>query len=370
MPLFSKKFLLRLGMASGLSGYYLGTNCDPFVSMTYEWKIRESTMLSYLLGFSKDNPGIKSPKPTISPHLQALIDEVKQKVQIEPSHLKQINLIPFNVSIPSKTVGKAGSSEAYAVIPDYFNVNSLNDLTAKSLSDLIKNYYRIEAITDEEWLSTEGKALIKSFLLSDNAKKFLIAHQLYSGENSPVLMKSVIVFCNVFFFFLMAEMVIMLTGQTAKSMSPGKFLVVSLIPFTLIWFIWKVYNHYIDTFNYSDIDARVVSKGQLTGYDLEQLVKKIEQTYQKGQQIDDEIASQIAKFDPPMLLGAMEYYSKLISRHLALKEICLKRDKWYQFSNRKFTHEGAFKKKGLTVDFVPNPFKALSQLKKWTSYLS
>lgn len=366
-----KRFSLRMVAATSITAYYVTSHCDPFVSSTHKWNIRDVGLLKYHLGFYKEPEGFVSPTPTISPNLQKLIDEVKSKSNIEPSHLERINLVPLAQMMPGKTLGKVPGS-AYAVIPDYLNVTSIDDLKAEKLAKLIDEYYGVKITLEEDWLSEEGKMIIKSFIMSDKAKKFLIARQLHSTENAPAVVKSFFVFATVMLYFIFMDAmfrVALPVGQTVKSMSNGKFAIISLTAMALVYMLWKLYNIQIDATHYTDSDARAITRGKLSFYDMNKLSKAIDKARFDIKEVSEDTIEKITSIDFEMVEGAVEYYSKLVTRHMALRDISKRRSKWFDLTHRRFTYDGRFKRKGFKLNFVPDPFKSLNHIKEWMNFI-
>lgn len=72
------------------------------------------------------------------------------------------------------------------IIPKYLTAESLNDLKSTYINELLKKEYGIELKNTEQWFSEDGKKLISSFLLTDDAKKFLISTNLHSLKNNQI----------------------------------------------------------------------------------------------------------------------------------------------------------------------------------------
>lgn len=72
------------------------------------------------------------------------------------------------------------------IIPKYLTVESLNDLKSTYINKLLKKEYGVELKNSEQWFSEDGKKIISSFLLTDDAKKFLISTNLHSLAKSSI----------------------------------------------------------------------------------------------------------------------------------------------------------------------------------------
>lgn len=72
------------------------------------------------------------------------------------------------------------------VIPRYLTFETLNDLTSTYLNGLFKAKFGLEIKDKDQWFSESGKKLISSFLLTEQAKKFLISRNMYSLIDEPI----------------------------------------------------------------------------------------------------------------------------------------------------------------------------------------
>lgn len=91
------------------------------------------------------------------------------------------------------------------VIPKYLTAETLDDLKRGYLNGLLKREYGLELKNDSDWYSEEGKQIISSFLLTDNAKKFLLARYMHHLNNYAT-----------FTYFYLAVITLHVTGQLAK----------------------------------------------------------------------------------------------------------------------------------------------------------
>lgn len=324
--------------------------------------------IQYYAGMKPEPLGMCSEKPSFLPPLQELINQVKSKVNIPTEQLNDIHLIPISTSVSGPILGRTHSG-AYVFIPDYFNANSINDLRADRLSKMIKQCYNVE-VKKEDWTSGTGQMLVKSFILSDRAKKFFISHQLYSAEYSPFLMKPAILMLNISMYFFIVDRLMNGLGVQASKLSAGKFLLVTLPPAMLLLLGWCLYNAlYIDKIHWMDSDARAITQGALGISEIDKMANALDDAQITGKPYDSKLIEQTNAIDIDMVEGAIEYYSKLITRHLALKDISKKNEKWYESTNRRFTYEGKFKGTGWKIRFIPSPHESLSKIRSWVSFV-
>ena len=367
----SKKIALRFAIAASASaGYYITYNWGPFLSRTYEWRMNSGGLIGQLLGFGTESEGIMTEKPSISPNLQKLIDDVKKTAAIEPSHLKMINLVPVSQLLPGRTLGNASWGPAYAAIPDYLNVTSIDDLKVDKLSRLIKQYYGVDIGEEEQWLSKEGP-LLQSFIMSDNAKKFIIARQLYSAECSPIATKVGVFFATVYTYFIFKDLLLKIAirrQRSVKNIPNGKLVALSVVPLAMLYILWKFVNFQIDNVHHLECDARAISGGELTLQEVNKRSRLLKNAFIniKSSGFMDEFSAiyDFTNKDNPksedLEDAAIEYYTNLIKRHLALKDICKSSGDFFGLSHLQFSDEGSFK--SFQMDYIPDASQSLNQI--------
>ena len=84
------------------------------------------------------------------------------------------------------------------VIPKYLTVESLDDLKSSYINGLLKRVYGLELKTNEDWFSEDGKQIISSFLLTDNAKKFLISRSLHELKDNQSFVHYYLTFITIY----------------------------------------------------------------------------------------------------------------------------------------------------------------------------
>lgn len=133
-------------------------------------------------------------------HLKKLINEACQEQNLK---LQDFNLVlkdELNFKLYPSKLGKST-----LVIPSYLTAESLDDLKSSYLNGLLKREYGVELQQNEDWFSEEGKQIVSSFLLTDNAKKFLISQNLHHLKNHPT-----------FTYYYLAVITIYVCGQFTK----------------------------------------------------------------------------------------------------------------------------------------------------------
>ena len=91
------------------------------------------------------------------------------------------------------------------IIPKYLAAESLKDLKSSYINGLLKREYGVELKENNDWFSEEGKQIISSFLLTANAKKFLISSKLHQLNKD-----------HTFVYFNLSVVTIYVIGQLIK----------------------------------------------------------------------------------------------------------------------------------------------------------
>lgn len=107
----------------------------------------------------------------VSDHLKKLTDEVISDFGLDRSCVK----FATSNHLLTNTTGDALFKNAVVFLPDYLNATGFSQLKAKRINELLKERFDFEVKDDHIWATEDGKKIINSFLLSDPAKKFLIA---------------------------------------------------------------------------------------------------------------------------------------------------------------------------------------------------
>lgn len=83
------------------------------------------------------------------------------------------------------------------IIPKYLNVESLDDLKSSYINSLLKKEFNFELKDRDQWFTDDGKKIISSFLLTDQAKKFLLSRYMNSLQTEGIFSY----FSALLFFF-------------------------------------------------------------------------------------------------------------------------------------------------------------------------
>jgi len=111
--------------------------------------------------------------------LKRLINEVANEQNLNLNHFEILVEDELNFKMfTNRYIGKHK-----LIVPKYLQFESLKDLSSSYINNLLKKEYGLELKDREQWFTDEGKKIISSFLLSDHAKKFLLARYLQSLKN-------------------------------------------------------------------------------------------------------------------------------------------------------------------------------------------
>ena len=331
---FRKVPVIRIGIAGGISLTYYAIN-GPLLHVFRDIKVHGWS--SILDGRPKKGL-ISDDPPVISPELQKLIDEVMREVKFINN--KSPNNISFMVEpvIEAKSYGASGVSQAFVVLPDYFNVTDYKQLKAVQLNRLLKKVYDFEINNPAEWMTDEGKLLIDSFLLSPEAKKFAIAREIYATDNNNLSMMCLYTFFLIYLFFLMNELLSKrLFEKKVNPFSTGA-MVMQMLNLAFITMTFAFMKMMIYKRNITEADVFAVTKGTFK-------VSELEEKFERSQEHE---------LPPDMYEGGIEYYTKEKQRNQSLRKIMVRRAGFFSYNYRSFTPEGQHKTSMLAPSRDPN----------------
>ncbi|XP_015791633.1 uncharacterized protein LOC107368331 [Tetranychus urticae] len=278
---------LRVPVVIAATGAYYGLDI-------YKSKSAKNTLVEIKLD-GGTIPGITSPTPSIQPPLQEIIDEVKSKLNLPKIKKDALNFYGTPFPIPQIHGFYSSYSQIDVFLPDYLNLTNSEQLTGTAIRNLVKLLgYDCDTLTKEDWLTPDGVSLINSFFLSKRAKKFLVTQTSYSNFNYEYFFKHLI-FGLTFTAGLAA---LGLIEERMKGTAAAKLVVTlfMLVPVISVYFIMS--NHAKMICESKGI-AQAVSRNMLSPRELHKL--------KDADVIDEE-----------MLLGGIEYYTKLSQREKAL----------------------------------------------------
>ena len=339
--------------------YMMGPNIDSFVKCK-----RSKTWQQYFFGTLDPEPGLIKNEAEISPHLDQLIQEVKRdmihldndKSRVEFRSIFAIFPLNFGSIFTYRDKSPPYESmKAISLLPDYLNVLSMKDLKAGKLNQLLQKEYDWSVPTNEMWLSGAGKLLVDSFLLSDKAKKFLIAKELNCCYNTDVLEHGPLIFFVVMIYFSLQRLIwrYVSGGPHAPKTMLG-FITSGLCSFILCFGTLYLMSIVIYMQKHNSGESRALSLGLQEARDLESNTHNRMHTKNL--------------IDPDYYEGAIEFYSKCIQRNQSLRYL-MKADheaKGGGLFNRKysrFTEDGNYKPSSLSVE--PDPSDRIQKIRSW-----
>lgn len=275
-----------------------------------------------------------------------LIEETKCEIQLPEESLRNIEFRTATIVLP-RYLGSGRCYKAYAVLPDYVNVTSVSALRSNTLNDYLDNLYKWKVKDPEMWLSPVAKLLIDSFVLSDQAKKFLIARQAFMADNGEIHVFSPLFLITTYLFYFVNDALYKSMKRTRfHGTYLGAFGVVVLsfaVTYTNFFLFRYIYVNQLS----KDADAKAITRGR---YDS----KEFEEARKRGEKLP---------VDPHYYEGAMEFYSKEIQRNRALRLLTKKTAGWFKDSSRQFSDEGDYRSSIFAVG--PFPSQRIRDIVSW-----
>ena len=274
-----------------------------------------------------------------------LIDETRREIRLSPEAEKNVEFRTAPTPVPMH-LGSGRLHRAIAILPDYINITTVTALRSNTLNDYLEYCYGWKVEDPADWLSGVAKLLLDSFVLSERAKKFLIARQAFMADSTSLgLFTTVFALCTYCFYFLVE----LLNKQMIRSGRSGA--IVNFSIFLASGGLTFGNYHLMQYFHlkklHEDADAKAISKGK---YDSRQY----EEARRMGQPLP---------VDPDYYEGAMEYYSKEIQRNRALRHLIRKRAGWFRDPSRQFTEDGDYQSWIFSTD--PLSSRSLRAIVSW-----
>ena len=247
-------------------------------------------------------------KVEISPYLQKLIDEVREDMSgFDEAHKKRITFLTTN-SMKPWSCGATYLKRAYIALPDYFNATDVTQLKADILNQLLESDLIWKVPNQKMWFEGPGKLLISSFILSDKAKKFLIAREM--GKNSITLKynKAMYIASAVYGYYLVEKTFELSAKMKLSHMNPLRRILYACgaLAVTVLFYISLNVLGYEYALERNG-DAFAVSFGLKN---QSEMWDDIENDYPRMLDLD-------------YWEGAIEYYNKMIDRNVALHQMIL-----------------------------------------------
>lgn len=277
----------------------------------------------------------------MTPYLGNLIEEVKKDLQ---GNDDAKNRIKFSCrrKTESRNYGSSSNGNAFVVLPEYLDVRSINDLNADKVNGILEETYEWTVPRADMWFTDPGKLLIDSFLLSEGAKKYVIAKEMASTMNNDVSLLTFLLMGSMTTFHLMVSAF----EKRKKPMNQSDmFFSILLSAFVALMF-FKLMHTQRSIVREQSGDLYAVTKGRAT-------LKEAMEAIQNFKKLDT--------VDPEYHKSGVEYYSKQIQRNLALRNLV--RSLPYSPANPVINEDGSWRKHFWSVE-ISSP-ESLNQLHEW-----
>lgn len=276
----------------------------------------------------------------MTPYLENLIEEVKKEFQGKEEGK---NRIKFSCRRESEgtNYGSCLNGNAHVVLPEYLEVRSVNDLNAEKVNGILEETYEWRVPRNEMWFTDPGKMLIDSFILSEGAKKYIIAKEMGSTMNNDVPLLTFLLMGSMTTFHLMVSAF----EKRKKSTVQSDMFSVLLSAFVALMF-FKLMHTQRSIAREQNGNLYAVTKGKAT-------LKEASEASQKFKKLDT--------VDPEYHKHGVEYYSKQVERNLALRNLV--RSLPYTMANPVINEDGSWKKHFWSVE-ISSP-ETLNMLHEW-----
>jgi hypothetical protein len=280
----------------------------------------------------------------------AMNEELKKLVEKTKADLKMPEEVKERIEyrtaplIIAECYGSARLHRAYVALPDHMNVVRITELRANYLNAYLKYLYDFTVGDLELWKTPVGKMLIESFVLSDRAKKFLIARQAYMADNENAFHFAPIFFLLTYLFYLSTDII---QKKNPNASNAGKLFLCG-ISFACLFTNFRLLRYMKLQQMHNDADAKALTRGVMNK-------EKLNEAAARGEQLP---------VDAEYFEGALEYYSKEIQRHRSIRQLIKKQSNaWFFDGSGQFTEDGDYRRSSFSVD--PFPSRSLKNIVNW-----
>ena len=277
----------------------------------------------------------------ITPHLEKLIEEVKRDYEGDKAALNRIKFSCHKKTEPAN-FGSSLIGNAFVVLPEYLNVASVQDLNAAKVNALLEETYEWKVPRTELWFTDQGKLLVDSFLLSDSAKKYVIAKEMGSTINKDTMVMTFLVMGSITVFNLLVSMF----EKRRKPIQSGEMMMIVILCAMTAAMFFKLMQLQRSMVRDQAGNLNAVTRGRST---LKEAANKVK-NYEKLETVDPEYHK-----------GGVEYFSKGVQRNMALRNLI--RSLPYSMANPVIYEDGSWKKHFWTVE-ISAP-EQLQKLHEW-----
>ena len=260
-------------------------------------------------------------------------------------------------TLDSSTSGSVYFRNGSIRLPDYLNVTEFNQLRARRINRLLKDKFGLQIDDPDVWSGEEGTTIINSFLLSDRAKKFLIARDLHPIESADVWAKTTIISLAAYLAMLLQskheQKLRTMAGKKVRPVLFGSQRPVAQfwafsIPLAIVfayglYLTWGVEMH-------RDADAMALSRGKKDALAITKL------TFEEAKLLDGDY-----------YLGALEFYEKVLERNKAVRSLLKRQNKkvgWWSYLNLDQIRENGGENNVHISNQLPSDVR-LKNIQKW-----
>lgn len=243
--------------------------------------------------------------------------------------------------------------KAVVLLPDYLNVSCVQDMTSVKLNQLLEKEFNWTVPSNQMWLTGAGRLLVDSFIISEKAKKYLIAREMCSTLHNDIYSSGFGVFSWIYVYFLSAA------GMQSWFTPPGLvvsfpvFILSQMLSCLVAWSGLYLTETLLHHRNQRNGDALALSRGFKRLHELEELAN-INRPY---------------SLDPDYYEGALEVYQKEIQRNQSMRHLMMADSQINHcdtFWNRKyvvFRDDGVYRRS--SFDPMVSPVDRLNHIKAW-----
>lgn len=260
--------------------------------------------------------------------MEKLIEEVKQEYEGCDEAKARVKFSCHRKAEPAN-YGSSFLGDAFVVLPEYLDVRSVNDLNAAKVNAMLQETFEWTVPRTEMWFSDHGKLLVDSFLLSDAAKKYIIAKEMASTFNNDTALMTFFLAGSITVFHLLIGMFEKRRKPLGSAEMMGNVMICATTA-AMFYFLMRMQRRLIRD---QSGNLSATTRGRTNLSDASKHVRNYEK---------------VELVDPEYHKGGVEYYSKIVQRNIALRNLI--RSLPYSMSNPVTNEDGSWKKHFWTVE--------------------
>ncbi|KAI1280716.1 ADAM 17-like protease [Halotydeus destructor] len=313
----NKKTFGQVCVAGAVSSSYIILHW-PLVDRLKRYKLENGIFSDHSVA------GMTSEKPEISPYLRNLIDEtLNEMVHMDEHKKKKLEFISAP-TLHGWTIGSTLLKKSIVAIPDYFNVKDAKDLRANKLNELFSREFDYK-VPKELWLTPDGKMVAASFLMSDEAKKYMIARLIGNACGPEAIWNATLLFFSMYTYYLM----IYLYERSEK-------LRLSHLPLSRQMLIIMSFMGAV-AFLYYGIKVYVIENHKQQNGEAFALSLGLKQASDIIEEVDNGLPRML---DDRYYESCLEYNHKVMDRNSGLHQLVKQSTPFYSFKSAEFTRQG------------------------------